>query len=197
MAGKGISYMSVESKQLSKLDAGMDTENFGKNQENQNFNPDKKIENPYSEVTKTPLTSEDRLKLQEETKWSDRIVESIRFKEEAEIYKNAGLVEREVNGVPCLTKSEINLSLNDKYGRANKERMSEGLPPLDKKGQQIELHHMGQKKDGPLVELTQQEHRGHPNDAILHDKNKDTEINRIEFSKVRSQHWNRRFNDME
>lgn len=35
----------------------------------------------------------------------------------------------------------------------------------------------------PLAELTTQEHRGKGNDTILHDKQKETEIDRGEFAK--------------
>ena len=50
-----------------------------------------------------------------------------------------------------------------------KERMKNGLSPLTKKGDTVELHHIGQKQDSPLAELATQEHRGKGNYAILHD----------------------------
>ena len=70
--------------------------------------------------------------------------------------------------------------------------MEQGLPPLNKDGEPIELHHIGQKANGPLAELTQDEHRGKGNDGILHDKNKETEIDREEFRKERNVHWKER-----
>lgn len=181
--------MSVESKQVSHLDIKSETERFSKSQELQNFNPDKQIEKPESKITKTPLTEANRIELQKETGWSDKIIDNITYKEEAEIYKNANLKETEVNGRPCLVKSEINLSPKDDFGKINSERMEKGLPPLDKNGKFTELHHMGQKNDAPLVELTQEEHRGHPNYGLLHDKSRQPEINRHEFIKVRNDHW--------
>ena len=59
-------------------------------------------------------------------------------------------------------------------------------------GEIIELHHIGQKNDGPLAELTPEEHRGKENYSILHDTAKESEINRDQFNKERSEHWKQR-----
>lgn len=56
---------------------------------------------------------------------------------------------------------------------------------------------IGQKPDSPLAELTMEEHRGAGNDTILHDKTKETEIDRNEFGKERREHWKDRVNVME
>ena len=80
----------------------------------------------------------------------------------------------------------------DEFGRTNKERMEEGKAPLDKDGKPIELHHIGQKSDAPLAELKWEEHRGKGNDAILHDKSKDSEIDREVFATQRAEHWKSR-----
>ena len=48
-----------------------------------------------------------------------------------------------------------------------------------------------------MRKLTLKEHRGIGNDTILHDKTKETEINRIEFAKERREHWQGRIKDME
>ena len=70
--------------------------------------------------------------------------------------------------------------------------MQEGKAPLDKDGKPIELHHIGQKSDAPLAELKREEHRGKGNDAILHDKNKNSEIDREVFATQRTEHWKSR-----
>lgn len=145
-----------------------------------------------SEDTKdknSDMTDDERKKLQEETGWSDEIIDAISSLKEAEIYKNAGLKEAEINGKKCLIRQDINPDQKDEFGRTNKERMAKGLPPITMSGETVELHHIGQKKDGPLAELTTQEHRGKGNDAILHDKQKESEIDRPEFAKERKQHW--------
>ncbi|MDR2796784.1 MAG: HNH/ENDO VII family nuclease [Treponema sp.] len=140
----------------------------------------------------TPLTDDDRKKMKEETGWPDKIISAIGSQEESEIYKSTGLVPAEINGRDCLIRPDIDMNQKDEYGRTNKERMEYGLSPLDKNGKSIELHHIGQKADGPLAELTQEEHRGKGNDRILHDKNKDSEIDRVAFQKEKEQHWEER-----
>lgn len=138
------------------------------------------------------LTEAEKEKLKKETGWSDEIVDSTRSVEEAEIYKNADLKEEEINGKKCLIRSDIDIEQKDEFGRTNKERMENGNAPLTETGETVELHHIGQKQDSPLAELTTQEHRGKGNDTILHDKQKETEIDRGKFAKERKQHWESR-----
>jgi hypothetical protein len=112
--------------------------------------------------------------------------------EEYELYKEAGLVYAEIDGKPCLINPNIDMDQKDEHGRTNKELMENGLAPLDKDGKPIELHHIGQKPDSPLAELTQEQHRGKGNDEVLHDKSGDSQIDRGEFQKERSAHWESR-----
>lgn len=120
------------------------------------------------------LNQEEKLRIKEETGWSDEIVDSIGSMEEYEIYKNAGLHEEIVDGRPCLCKDiDMDYEYTDpKTGeiQTNRERMSEGKSPIDSEtGQKIELHHMGQAYDSPLVELTENSEHGGMNHKILHD----------------------------
>lgn len=140
----------------------------------------------------TNLTTDEKKELKEVTGWSNEIVDNIKSPEEAEIYKNASLEEAKIDGRECLIKTDIDLTKIDERGRTNSERMEKGLAPLDKNGDPIELHHIGQKMDSPLAELEWQEHRGKGNDAVLHDKTKETEIDRADFDKERSAHWENR-----
>ncbi len=102
------------------------------------------------------------------------------------------MVEQEVNGKKCLVNPNIDMEEKDQFGRTNKERMESGLAPLDKEGKPIELHHVGQKNDGSLAELTQEQHRGKENYSVLHDTRKESEIDRGQFDKERSEHWKAR-----
>lgn len=148
---------------------------------------------PESEKT-DGLSETEKQEIKEETGWSDEIVDSVKSKEEAQIYQDANLKEDDVDGKKCLIRDDIDYDQKDEFGRTNKERMENGNPPLTKNGETVELHHIGQKQDSPLAELTTQEHRGKGNDTILHDKTKESEINRSEFSKEREAHWESRAN---
>lgn len=140
----------------------------------------------------TELTEDEKARIKEETGWSDEIIDSISSMEEYEVYKKAGLVEAEINGRPCLINPNIDMDQKDAFGRTNKERMEAGLAPLDKDGNPIELHHIGQHADSPLAELTQEQHRGKENYSILHDTKKESEIDRPAFDGERQDHWKAR-----
>ena len=142
---------------------------------------------------KEGLSDEEKQRIKEETGWSDEIVDSIGSWEEYMIYKEAGLVEAEINGKKCLIRSDIDWNQKDSCGRTNKERVEQGYAPIGKDGKPIELHHIGQHADSPLAELTHTEHK--ENDGILHNKKIDSEIDRNSFSKERVQHWLSRINE--
>lgn len=149
-------------------------------------------ENVDDSGEKKGLTDEQKQEIKEKTGWSDEIINAMGSMEEAEIYMKAGLQEVEINGKKCLIRSDIDMDQKDEDGISNRERMERGRPPITKDGDEVELHHIGQKPDSPLAELTTQEHRGTGNDTILHDKNKESEINRGEFAKERKEHWKSR-----
>lgn len=154
-------------------------------------------ETETDENVKEGLTDEEKTKIKEETGWSDEIVDAIGSWKEYEIYKNANLVEAEIDGKKCLIRNDINWNQKDEMGRTNKERAEQGLSPINKDGKVIELHHIGQHSNSPLAELTQEEHRGKGNDGILHDKTKESEINRQAFAEERSNHWSARAQESE
>lgn len=150
-----------------------------------------------SKEGKEGLTDEQKEKLRELTGWSDEIQDAIGSWEEAEVYMKAGLKEVEINGKKCLIRDDIDLDQEDEDGITNRERMERGRPPITKDGEEVELHHIGQKQNSPLAELTMEQHRGVGNDTILHDKTKETEIDRNEFGKERREHWKDRVDAME
>ena len=138
------------------------------------------------------LSEEEKQQIKNETGWSDEIINAIGSMDEYEIYRDAGLQEVEINGRKCLVRGDIDWDQKDSMGRTNKERAEAGLSPINKEGETIELHHIGQRSDGPLVELTPDEHRGKENYSVLHDTQKESEIDRVAFNGERSHHWTER-----
>ena len=156
------------------------------------------------------LTDEDRARIKEEAGWSDEIVDNIQNMEQYEILKNANLIEVEINGRKCLIRTDIDLDKEWDTGKfddegnpiyeTNRERMEDGKPPLDENGKPIELHHLGQKADSPLVELTVEEHRtgersdGTKNQSLWHDNAKETEVHGEgnSWTQERESHWETR-----
>ena len=157
-----------------------------------------------SETTETKtegLTEEEKAKIKEEIGWSDEIIENIKNMKQYEILKNAGLIEVEINGRKCLIKENIDLDYTDEDGVSNRDRIARGLAPLDSKtGKPLELHHLGQKADSPLVELTEEEHRtgeyegGKKNQSLWHDNTVETEVHGEgnNWDQERKAHWKAR-----
>lgn len=154
-----------------------------------------------SETKNEGLTAEEKAKIKEETGWSDEIIDNIKNMKQYEVLKNAGLVEAEINGRKCLIKENIDLDYTDEDGISNRDRMARGLAPLDSKtGKPIELHHLGQKADSPLVELTEEEHRtgdyenGKKNQSLWHDGKVETEVHGEgnSWDQERIAHWKTR-----
>lgn len=150
------------------------------------------------------LSDEEKARIKEETGWSDEIIEHIENMQQYDILKNAGLVEAEINGKKCLVKENIDLDYTDADGLTNRERMERGLAPIDSEtGKPLELHHLGQKADSPLVELTSSEHRtgvsedGKKNQSIWHDNTKETEVHGQgnTWAQERSDHWKERLDN--
>lgn len=165
----------------------------------------KEIEDDDVDEGQKELTPEQKEKIKEETGWSDEIVDNIENMDQYEKLKNAGLKETEINGRKCLIKDNINLDYEDEDGLTNRQRMERGLAPLDAKtGKPLELHHLGQKADSPLVELTEEEHRtgdyknGKKNQSLWHDNTKETEVHGegSNWDNERKDHWKQRANDL-
>lgn len=163
------------------------------------FNPKQRLEvnneasekfNDIAHYGKTPLGQSDKQDLRSETGWSKNIVDNMRWKEEATVYKDLNLVEKDVNGRPCFLRTDIGYNAKDELGKTNKERMLDGKPPLAD-GKPVELHHIGQRQDSPLAELTFNEHKS--NYSNLHEvPPQSSQIDRGEFRKEKAEYWRMR-----
>lgn len=168
--------------------------------------PDNKEDNldkPLSEEI-NKITPEDREKMEKETGWSDEILDCIDTNQQYEIYKNADLIEAEINGRKCLIKKDFDLDYFDENeGKTNAKLIADGRTPYDSKtGERIELHHMGQSYDAPFVELTEHSEHGGKNHSALHpkhsdswrnDSTKENHYNNVE----RPNHWKERIKQLE
>lgn len=138
-----------------------------------------------------PVSEEIRERL-ESAGYPDNVIDSIGSEAEANIYLDAKLESQQVNGKDALIRIDIDYERTDAFGETNLERMAQGRAPLDAQGRPIELHHIGQKQDSPLAELTRAEHREGGNDNVLHNKQKESEIDREDFGKERQEYWKAR-----
>lgn len=143
------------------------------------------------EICQEGLTDAEKQEIKDKTGWSDKIVDAIRTKEEAQVYIDAELVESEINGKPALIQPQIDgKECNDTKWPDwnNKDLAEEGYPPRDKNGRPYELHHIGQNPDSPLAELTYEQHHSDGNFKVLHTFD-ESSIDRVQFNKERKEYW--------
>lgn len=100
------------------------------------------------------------------------LVKLFKSTEESAIYfEQAGLYSETINGQAVLIRS-IDLSYESEVAGhtiTNLERMQQGYAAIDPAtGEAFQLHHIGQQVDSPLAILSQSEHTGGGNNAILH-----------------------------
>ncbi|TNV09785.1 hypothetical protein FH968_23200 [Buttiauxella sp. B2] len=102
----------------------------------------------------------------------------------------------EINGNKVYQRNDLfDPNALDARGRTNIQRMEKGLAPIDKNGQSINLHHMLQKQDGPIAEVTQDFHTDNRNVIHINDNSIPSGIDRSEFNKWRADYWKQRAND--
>ena len=149
---------------------------------------------PVAHFVRSEIDTEvENKKIEEKSEYSNEVNEYIATQAELELYQEANLEETQIDEKKALTRTDINSEqIDENTGETNLERMQKGKPPLDKDGNPIELHHIGQESDSPLAELTKNEHRGKGNDGVLHDKTEDTKIDRKAFEKEKVDHWKAR-----
>ncbi len=155
------------------------------------------------------MKSIEKQRLNHLTHWPDEIVNAIASMEEANIYIKAGLKAARIGNRWALIRSDIdwadfsvrrNTWLKNRladYDRwkdyNNADLIGEGFPPRDVNGDPYELHHIGQRQDSPFAELTWAEHMGDGNNTILHQAGKESEIDRQQFDREKSDYWKARF----
>lgn len=77
--------------------------------------------------------------------------------------------------------------------------MRNGQAPKARDGKSVELHHEGQNPEGPVREMTQQEHRGPGKYTENHPRgNKDpSKIDRPEAARQRQEYWKKVAKELE
>jgi RHS repeat-associated protein len=67
-------------------------------------------------------------------------------------------------------------------------------PTFKEDGSSVEIHHVGQKPEGPFKEMHKDDHRGKGNDKVNHpDKGKQSKVDRKEFQKAKAEYWKTEF----
>ena len=142
-------------------------------------------------ATKSGLTMNEVALIQKESNLPMDVISQFHSMKEYLVYKEAGLKPVIVNGRVALVQ-DIDLDyvseLPDGTKVTNLERMQRGLAPIEPAtGKAYQLHHIGQKADGTLAVLTEDQHLG--NSTILNIAGKASEIDRSGFGNTRKEFW--------
>ena len=81
----------------------------------------------------------------------------------------------------------------------NIDRMKQGKAPLDSDGRPVELHHQNQRPEGPVQEMTREQHRGRGNYNQNHPQGnrQPSRIDRNEAARQRREYWKRRAEELQ
>lgn len=142
-------------------------------------------------ATKSGLTMNEVALIQKESNLPMDVISQFHSMKEYSVYKEAGLKPVIVNGRVALVQ-DIDLNyvseLPDGTKVTNLERMQSGFAPIEPAtGKAYQLHHIGQKADGTLAVLTEDQHLG--NSTILNIAGKTSEIDRSGFGNTRKEFW--------
>ena len=89
----------------------------------------------------------------------------------------------------------IDPSVADRLGRTNVQRMQQGLAPIGPDGNPLNLHHMIQRPDGPVAELTQSFHQANSRVIHINPNTVPSGIDRSAFGSWRQSYWRSRVCD--
>ena len=112
----------------------------------------------YGAAKQTSFTMNQYAQIQQETGYPLDVIKQFHTMDEYQAFRDANLKSTFVNNRSALIKTDIDPMRVDSKGRTNLDRMKLGIAPLDSDGVSLELHHVGQRKDGTLAILSQTEH---------------------------------------
>lgn len=132
-------------------------------------------------ATRNGLTLNQVATIQKESKLPLDVIKQFHNMDEANTLLEAGLKPVMLNNQTVLVPNSVDLNLVDEFGATNLQRLQEGKNIIDSTGKAYEWHHIGQRSDGTLALLTQEQH----DNKYLHGFLERSEINRTSFARVR------------
>ena len=88
--------------------------------------------------------------------------------------------------------SEVDPGRKDGQGRTNLARMERGLAPIGSDGLPMNLHHVLQSEEGPIMEISESVHTAGHKQLHINTHDIPSGINRLAFNVLKSAYWKRR-----
>ncbi len=137
-------------------------------------------------ATLNGLTLNEAAAIQKESGYPLDVIKRFKSVDEYNVYKDAGLYPKMVNGKIALIR-DIDWNYT-KDNTSNYLRALKGGPPIEPlSGKSYQVHHINQDPNGTFAILTEKEHL--ENSKILHIFGKESTIDRGEFSKEKIKFW--------
>ncbi|MEG0732837.1 MAG: HNH/ENDO VII family nuclease [Vagococcus sp.] len=96
----------------------------------------------------------------------------------------------EFDGVKVYQRNDaIDVNLIDDYGRTNLQRMEKGLAPIGPDGKSINLHHMTQRNESSIAEVTQSFHQENSKIIHINPNSMPSGIDRNKFTSWKRKYW--------
>ncbi len=104
----------------------------------------------------------------------------------------------DVNGkTVTMDNSTFDPNFVDRQGRTNIQRMEQGLAPIGIDGKSVNIHHIDQTNNGPVMEITATQHQQNYSNLHTNMGQVPSQINRIEFNSWRREYWEWRSNNLD
>ena len=104
----------------------------------------------------------------------------------------------DVNGkTVTIDNSTSDPNFVDKQGRTNIQRMEQGLAPIGTDGKSVNIHHIDQTNNGPVMEITAIEHQQNYSNLHTNIGQSPSQINRSEFNNWRREYWEWRSSNLD
>ena len=104
----------------------------------------------------------------------------------------------DVNGkTVTMDKNTFDPGFVDKQGRTNTQRMEQGLAPIGTDGKSVNIHHIDQTDNGPVIEITATAHQKNYSKLHTNIGQAPSKINRSKFNKWRREYWKWRSNNLD
>ena len=108
----------------------------------------------------------------------------------SQIGNGGGKKTVEVNGkTVTMDNSLFDPNFVDNQGRSNVQRMDQGLAPIGTDGKSVNIHHIDQTNNGPVMEITATEHQQNYSDLHTNTGQEPSQIDRGEFNNWRREYW--------
>ncbi len=127
----------------------------------------------------------------------DRLADDVRFAKQWNAVSDFWPERRAFDGMMVYRRGDLFDPHFVKLGESNLERMRKGKAPWGTDDRPVEIHHLNQSDEGPVVEILASFHDRHHHAIHINGNDIPSGIDRPDFDNWRSRYWRNRANEIE